>query len=373
MSQDNQFHQYGYDHYLKAPRNQRPPSSQVKGFGSRFVRKVRGSRVAMVGLVAAVVLFVGLIALTYPSRDEEKQVPIVKADLRPIRTQPEERGGMTIPNRDSEILARAGQVPALGEREQRVENLLPPDNDDLVSKEQAIERAMSQQPAMPDDFLESGRDNVAVAPIAPKSFDDVETERFQAATAATEEAPDFSFEEEEPVADDILQKIGSSSEELAEADDSDGSVPSVFDQRVASAAVSEKPERSQLRAAATAPETLDFVRKILNEKDERVSAKDYADVEPAIGAGHSAVQITSGSYFVQLASISDPARAGQEWAKMQAQYDVLAPSKFRVQEASLARGTFYRIQAGPMSKDSADQICDALKKAGKPGGCLVVK
>lgn len=43
-----------------------------------------------------------------------------------------------------------------------------------------------------------------------------------------------------------------------------------------------------------------------------------------------------------------------------------------MQEASLDRGTFYRIQAGPISKDSADEICREIK-AITPVGCLVVK
>ena len=58
---------------------------------------------------------------------------------------------------------------------------------------------------------------------------------------------------------------------------------------------------------------------------------------------------------------------------MKAKYNVLSQEKFRVQEASVNSGTFYRIQAGPMSKANANNICDSLKQAGKPGGCLVVK
>ncbi len=87
----------------------------------------------------------------------------------------------------------------------------------------------------------------------------------------------------------------------------------------------------------------------------------------------AAPEIKAGLFFVQLASITDPARAGSEWVKMQKKYGVLSTSKFRVQEASLPSGTFYRIQAGPMSKSSADEICASLKASKKPGGCLVVK
>ena len=49
----------------------------------------------------------------------------------------------------------------------------------------------------------------------------------------------------------------------------------------------------------------------------------------------------------------------------------LSGLKFRTQEAKLAKGTFHRIQAGPMSKDSATSLCNEIKKK-TPGGCLVV-
>jgi hypothetical protein len=51
----------------------------------------------------------------------------------------------------------------------------------------------------------------------------------------------------------------------------------------------------------------------------------------------------------------------------------LSGAEYRVQRADLgAKGVFFRIQAGPMSKDSAKSVCDAIK-ASKPGGCVIVQ
>ncbi len=372
MSQDNQFHQYGYNHYLKAPA--RPQSNPRLGGATRenILRRVQSPVVATVALVAAAALFVGVIVATYPSgEDAQKQIPIIKADLRPIKTLPDDRGGMAIPHRESTILARA-DLPAMSSDRQEIENLFARTSEDLVTKEQAIERAMAEHPMAPPALLE--QNNISTLLHEKPSQGIVPSAIETAAVQSVDERHDIvvlesSFELKEPTAKDILQKIGSSN------GSSQGN-SAVFSSKVASAAMSVKPHRAQMHAAATSPETLDFVRGILNAKEKTMqaepSAAELAAISPAVGAG-SAVNITSGSYFVQLASITDATRAGKEWLKMQAKYDVLARSKFRVQEAALSRGTFYRIQAGPMSKSSANAVCDTLKQANKPGGCLVVK
>jgi cell division septation protein DedD len=117
----------------------------------------------------------------------------------------------------------------------------------------------------------------------------------------------------------------------------------------------------------SSPETLQFVRSVLDKKDSP-NAAAAASVEPAAGAA-----VTPGSYFVQLASVKSRDGADSEWGKLQKSFGSLNGLDYRVQEANLGdRGTFYRIQAGPMSKTSAGDICDAIK-AQKPGGCLVVQ
>ncbi|PCJ02637.1 MAG: hypothetical protein COB14_01375 [Alphaproteobacteria bacterium] len=375
MSQDNQFHQYGYNHYLKAPT--RPQSNPRLGGTMRenILRKVQSPAIATVALVAAAALFVGVIVATYPSGDDtQKQIPIIKADLRPFKTFPDDRGGMVIPHRESTILARA-DLPALSSDRQEIENLFARTSEDLVTKEQAIERAMAVHPMAPAvTSTQMEEDNIPTLLREEPQKEAVSSAVDIAAVQSVDEGHDIvvlepSFKLKEPTAKDILQKIGSSNGNSQENS-------AEFSSKVVSAAMSVKPHRAQMHAAATSPETLDFVRGILSAKEQPMqaapSAAELAAIAPAVGTG-SAVNITSGSYFVQLASITDATRAGKEWSKMQVKYDVLATSKFRVQEAALNRGTFYRIQAGPMSKSSANAVCDALKQANKPGGCLVVK
>ena len=99
------------------------------------------------------------------------------------------------------------------------------------------------------------------------------------------------------------------------------------------------------------------------------SAQEAAAIAPAAGFA-----ITPGTHYVQLGSVKSQAGASSQWGVFKRKYsDELQDVKYRVERADLGeRGTFYRIQAGPMSGESATEICNSIK-AQTPGGCLVVK
>ncbi len=354
MVEDNKFNQYGYSHYLKAPAkpspNARHSVESSISFAPSIMNKLKTPLVAIVLLGGIVALFAGIVIATYPSSDEiPRNIPIIKADLRPIKSDPVQRGGMSVANTQSTVMAGIDDVRS-------VENILlrfSGDPVDMINKEEALNKAMAQSPvSLPDSSMPR-------VDLVEGTLDD----NISGSNMLDEIVVDITEQSSEN-AKDILQKIGSSA--AAISNEAGGE----FDQKVAAAAVLDKPKfgRRAIYAAASAPDTLDFVRKILDEK-----ALGASSIEPAVGAASPASNVTAAMYFVQLASITDPARAGAEWVKMQNKYSVLSQSKFRVQEASLPSGNFYRIQAGPMSKSEADDMCNSLKAQNKSGGCLVVK
>lgn len=149
-------------------------------------------------------------------------------------------------------------------------------------------------------------------------------------------------------------------------------------------AEAKKPE--SLHAAGASPDTLAFVRSVLDNKDKKkpvsdVSARLLNTVEPAAGSADAKSEATTtktianitngGAFYVQLGSVTSPDGAEKAWDKYAAEFG-LQGSSHRVQEANLgARGTFYRIQAGPFEETQAYDLCKSIK-AKKPGGCLVV-
>ncbi|MBF0323662.1 SPOR domain-containing protein [Magnetospirillum moscoviense] len=85
-----------------------------------------GSRLrATVTLVAAVVAVGGIVAAGWHFMGGKKAVgpgiPVIKADERPIKIRPDDRGGMQVPNQDKLIYERLEP----GEGDSKVERLLP--------------------------------------------------------------------------------------------------------------------------------------------------------------------------------------------------------------------------------------------------------
>ena len=95
-----------------------------------------------------------------------------------------------------------------------------------------------------------------------------------------------------------------------------------------------------------------------------VAQPDPPSVSPAAG----------GRYFVQLAALRSEQEARSAWDRFKkANPDLLGRLAVAVRMADLgARGTYYRLQAGPLADGGAAQeLCDKLKSRNQ--GCLVVK
>lgn len=96
--------------------------------------------------------------------------------------------------------------------------------------------------------------------------------------------------------------------------------------------------------------------------------------EPAAGTPKAETTPKTGDYYVQLGSLKSRADAEKAWKDNQAAFPAqLGGLTLRVQEADLgAKGTYYRVQGGPLAQSEAAAVCNAVV-AKKPGGCLVVK
>ncbi len=81
----------------------------------------------------------------------------------------------------------------------------------------------------------------------------------------------------------------------------------------------------------------------------------------------------AGDYIVQLGSVRSETGAQDEWKKLSQKLPgVLTPLTLKVEKADLgAKGVFYRIQGGTVSKEAASSICDKIKTTGKD--CLIKK
>lgn len=304
-------------------------------------------------VLAAGAAFAFAVYSFYPSSDEQAEaVPIIKAEAVPIKMQPSESGGMDIPFQDSTIFD-ADRMAASGGG--KIENLLDPsanvdepvkDKDSLLAEQNGEERGsemanITESPAF-----------TAKTEAEVDSVDEKPVQNILAAEAEPESAPVEDAAAAETEAENETETVAE-----AETDAPAETSPS-------------------MNEAGQSPETLAFVRSVLEKKDAEKTAAVKTEaspekVEPA--AGVEGDYSGSKTHYVQLASISDRARADKEWVKLkEAMNAIPGSSSYRVEEANLDMGTFFRIQAGPYSEAQAKDICDAIK-AQKPGGCLVVR
>ena len=276
---------------------------------------------AITTVVAAVILLGVVVFGSYPDDEQTastESVPIVRADAGEYKTTPDNPGGMEIPYRDSTVFS--------GTTDSGMENILADETSEEPVPRSQLFAGLNTEGDQP------GGAPAADAPAATMGQGEVEATQAELAKAAAVEPP----------SNDALVKeaIGVPVEEPAT-----------------------DAETAQI-AAATIPEAV-------KQPEPVEEAETAAKAEPAAGTT-AAKGVTPGGSYVQLASVKSESGAAGEWKKLQAKYSNLSGLKFRTQEANLgAKGTFYRIQAGPMSKDSATSICNEIKKT-TPGGCLVV-
>ncbi|MCZ6839166.1 MAG: SPOR domain-containing protein, partial [Alphaproteobacteria bacterium] len=94
------------------------------------------------------------------------------------------------------------------------------------------------------------------------------------------------------------------------------------------------------------------------------SAPSAAELRPAIAQ--------SAAWRVQLAALKSQQDSEAEWTRLQrANQDLLDGLTLRVQQAKLSKGTYYRLQAGPLADlATATELCKSLKSRNQD--CLIV-
>ena len=340
MNQSN-YDNFNYDNY----------NTSKPGLLGGLTSKFKSPVFATAAILLAGAAFAGVIITSYPSSDEAGDVPIVQAEVTAFKEMPTDPGGMDVPFQDSTVYSslRNPEAPETTSIE------------DLLAEEEPVDR------------LE------AFAAEAERIIQESEARRSATDTASlVEEATGVESIPEASGGDTLdaviakaeaVRKIEQEVEKIAPTD------------AMNTNEVPEKPDT--LHKPGSSPDTIEFVRNVLEKKDAKPAepvvaaveptptpAKKVATIQPAAGG----FDIRPGSHYVQLGSIKDASAAGSEWGKLTKKYpSELSGAKYRVERADLGdRGIFYRIQAGPMAKESASEICGSIKEQ-SPGACLVIQ
>jgi hypothetical protein len=268
--------------------------------------------VAALGVAARHILF------GESPKENQAQVPVIHADDKPLKTRPQDRGGMEVPNQDKLVYERMGA----GESEPQSERLLPPPEQPQAPPAQQP-RAPSIKPAFP----------------APPMKDTPAAAKPEADSAAPPPAAAMTAPAPTAAAPTAPAKPATRSTVAPSPADSKPAVP-----ETKMAAVTPPPPAAE-RAAPAAAQTKPGVAK----------------------------PVAGGAWLVQLGALKSEGEAKTEWTRLRGvDKDLLGDFASDIVRVDLgAKGIYWRLRAGPMDEAKARTLCAALGKRGQ--GCLVAK
>ncbi|CUW40353.1 Periplasmic protein TonB, links inner and outer membranes [Magnetospirillum sp. XM-1] len=278
---------------------------------------IGGAVIAVGAIVAAGLHFVG------GRKGGGLGVPVIKADDRPIKTRPDDRGGMQVPNQDKLVYER---MDSAGESEPKVERLLPqPEAAKAPPKTISVPPLSAEPPPANIPPAVAQRP----APIPPK--------------AGEPPAPKTA-----PAAKVAAQPMESSPIPPAAAP-----VPPAYQPVQERAPAPAQPEHMAPAVVAQAPRAV--------------------PPPPAPPPAVSAKAPASGEFVVQLGAVRAADQADKEWLRIQkANADLLGALKPDIVRVELeGKGTFWRVRAAPLSEQAARQLCAEL--TARSQGCIVAR
>ena len=257
------------------------------------------------------------------------ELPLIKADVEPIRMEPDDPGGMEIPHRDKtvyEAFSEDGKADV-------AERILPLP-EEPVSREALVAQA--------EDAAQRTLTEARAEVLEPEPVGKVEKIIGGKASDTDAEETIKAVVEQPAVVVPVAE------------------VATVVDEPASPAAIAvpvDKPKQlAMARAKATAPKPS---TKVTIEK------ASYTKAQPILA---------STAHRLQLASFTSKELADDGWKKLQSQHgSVLSAYRHTVVKADVpGKGTFYRLQAtGFTSEKEARRACDKLSAQGQ--GCFYVR
>jgi hypothetical protein len=288
-----------------------------------------------IAVVAAFAAFGGVIWFAYQNgrnADGTGTPPLVKADTNPVKEKPDDPGGKEIPFQDSTVydrLSKGGQKPV-------VEKLLPPTETPVTRPPPAQAEAATDPPLV--DGPQVTPHSVSQAPVT--------------------QLPDG-------------QPIGQASSRLPQGTPGaplpDAGSPTAL-APLPGAIIAQMPP-----ATHPAPQAKPAVVTQPPVKPTTATPNSIAALISGAGDTPPAPKPAGGgSYHVQLSAVRSPDAVAGEWARLKHRFPELASLKNSSSKVDIpGKGTFYRVEAGPLDQAAAKSTCTRLRGQGL--GCIVVQ
>ncbi|MDV7338767.1 SPOR domain-containing protein [Terasakiella sp. A23] len=284
-------------------------------------------------------------------------VPVVRAEVAPMKEKPSDPGGMDVPNRDKTVYNRVS-----GENtEPKLERLLPRPEKPMAKPEKGI-----ALPPMP----ESGTGAAMSKELPPMPVVEKAPEIKEAAKPVEKVAPAPVLPAVPPA--ELAEKI----EPPAPASIKDDNAPRALVKRSEQPAGPDKQDKDELvakiaEALKEEPKQAEKPAEIANVTPPpapKPTAKPAAPKAPAVK------EAVKSGYVMQLLSSKSESGVKKTWDKIKSKNgDVVNGLSSNIVKANLGeKGIYYRLRLGPVATgDEAKKICNQLKK--RNVGCFIVR
>ncbi len=283
-----------------------------------------------------------------PMMEQEKSVPVIRADITPVKIKPADPGGMDVPDRDKLVYDRL-KGEAAGTN---VERLLPPPETPIPIPESQLQGASSETDTA---LSEPSSETPPAPPSEPMVPETASAEQFAEPMAAAVE-PSAQPDENAPVPLEPSSAIESAQE------------PATPD----TAAPVAPPPPAPVEPVEAAPVTPTPPEPV---QPATPTTQTAAETISQSQSAASATTAQTKEYRIQLAALRTHERTETEWKRQKkAHPDILGGLELYVVRVDLGgdQGVFFRLRAGPLKDaESAKTLCAELSK--RNVGCLVIR
>ncbi len=316
------------------------------------------SRRRVIGIVLAILgvaLFVGMLWQVYMlgrMTGSEDTAPVIQADHTPTKIRPEQPGGLEIPHQDKTVFDSLD-----GKRRATVEDL-------LELPEEPLEQNQTGQSSADPENPPSGNPEKTESLFSQVQDQEVMTAPAQS-ESSTSDTPGTGQEPVESMAaapDQTAQSETATPETPAESAATEP--PPAVDTPVQAVAVIRNTPVPENHGAQPPKPAVTPARKTPPKPSPKSTPKPATTVQASTPGEGSRIQI---------AAVRTEADARAAVARLQKQFpEDLGTLRFWIKMVEIAgKGTFYRIQAGPVSGSAATALCDKLKARGL--GCIIIR
>ena len=345
-------------------------------------RPVRGRRGLIFATIAGVAVLLGGVGYHFLADGGSDEPVLIRADDQPVKVQPENPGGVVVPNQDKAVYDRvSGTLPDSPEQKQLITTGEDPidisGTDDSESPEdegQGENVASAQPPAErsePEPLIKPREVETMVVrsdgTILPPSAK--EPAVTQPATPEPEAVKSAESPASETAGRDQIAEIAAGGDPAPEPIRPPETAAKPEEQTKPAEQV-KPPVKAPLVPSRPAQQPVTVVAKVPQRAQaETAPAQAAQPAQPAAAVGAA----NGGGYFIQVSSQPSAELAQKSYADIARKYgSVIGGRSVDIKRADIpGKGTYYRVRVSAGSREDATALCNRLKAAG--GSCLVTR